>query len=287
VFRRGRPLTVLLRRADGRVGAVLASLGILADLGRTGLWFFRTQFDPDLSRVAGPAQSYAHVLHDPFGVDGLHTGLRYPGAGRAIAHLTTKAWADHVLGWMHLAVSDPVRSVYLALALTAVLVHLGFLVVGCGYLRAYQPMSTTSTIFFAFGLSLFVQLAYQWFYVGIIDHSMSYTLAYAIALLALAAFFLPAGSRGTSLGTVLAFGCSAIVLVLFTVGKLTPAPPNNACQRSTFEQLRDETSVVVRIPRTCPILTETVGALDDPDYRQAITKLLRRWRIIESNQTLK
>jgi hypothetical protein len=490
-----------------RIGAVLASLGILADLGRTGLWFFRTQFDPDLSRVAGPTQSYAHVLHDPFGVDGLRTGLRYAGAGRAMAHLTTKAWADHALGWMRVVFADPVRSLYFSLALTAIVVHLGFLVVGCGYLRAYQPLSTRSMIVGAFGLSLFVQLASQRFYLGIIDHSMSYTFAYAIPLLTLAAFFLPvyrsllhgdyvpspfasvvlvplalylafsgplvqpvvaligvllvgaqavrrnrllvhrrlvpglamlailsawgmyisqfntesatsvsiatrytllrhglfqvlvrpsspwpllvaalaflyrfvsrsarqrvrlrlrkhlivgvgfsaawltllplggyrnyrpfilssvtllpvtliavylfvlllrlalrealsdikrrsgaafdrtgvaeqtaAGSRSSSLGTVLAFGCSAIVLVLFTVGKLTPAPQNNACQRSTFEQLRDETSVVVQIPRTCPILTETVGTLDDPDYRQAITALLRRWRIIESRQVLK
>lgn len=491
----------------GRIGAVLASLGILADLGRTGLWFFRTQFDPDLSRVAGPTQSYAHVLHDPFGVDGLHTGLRYPGAGRAMVHLTTKAWADHVLGWMHLAVSDPVRSLYLALALTAVLVHLGFLVVGRGYLRAYQPMSTTSTIFSAFGLSLFVQLASQRFYLGIIDHSMSYTFAYAIPLLTLAAFFLPVyrsllhgdyvpsplasvalvplalylafsgplvqpvvaligvllvgaqavcrnrllvhrrlvpglaalailsawgmyisqfnsesatsvtiatrytllrhglfqvlvrpaspwpllvaafaflyrfvsrssqdrarlrlrkhllvgvgfsaawlallplggyrnyrpfilssvtllpvtliavylfvlllrlalreapsdikrGSgaapssaksveqsgmrlRGSAFGTVLALGFPGIVCVLMLVGKLTAAPPNNACQRATLERLHAEAGVVLQIPRTCPIMTETVGALDDPDYRQAITKLLRRWQIIESNQTLK
>jgi hypothetical protein len=506
VFQRGRLLTGAVR-AKGPVGVALAGMAILADLWHTGLWFSRMQIDPDLSRVAGPTQSYAHVLHDPFGFDGLQTGLHYPGAGRFMAHITTKAWADHALGWMHVVVSDPVRSLYLALALTAVLVHLGFLVVGCGYLRAYQPMTPTSTIFSALGLSLFVQLASQRFYVGIIDHSMSYTFAYAIPLLALAAFFLPvyrsllhrkyvpsrfasvvlapvalylafsgplvqpvvaligvllvgsqairrkwllvhrrlvpglvllailsawgmyvsrfnsesatsvtvrtrysllrhglfdvlirpsspwplllatlvflyrfvsksapgpvrlrlrkhvlvgvgfsvawltllplggyrnyrpfilssvtllpvtliaiylfvlllrlalskaileteqggrvapdraevlsqigSGPPGRSLWTFLAFGCPLMVLVLLAVGKLMPVPPNNACQRSTFERLRDETSVVVQIPRTCPILTETVGALDDPDYQQAITALLSRWHIIESNQVLK
>jgi hypothetical protein len=504
-----------LRRVSGWLGAlcrggagpVLACLAILADLWHTGLWFSRMQVDPDLSRVAGPTKSYAHVLHDPFGFAGLQTGLRYPGAGRFMAHVTTKAWADHALGWMHVVVSDPVRSLYLALALTAVLVHLGLLVVGCGYLRVYQPMTPTSTIFAAFGLSLLVQLAEQRFYVGIIDHSMSYTFAYAIPLLALAGFFLPvyrsllhtdyvpsrfataalapvalylafsgplvqpvvaligvlfvgaqairrnrllvhrrlvpglvllavssawgmyvsqfnsesatsvtvrtrysllrhglfevlvrpsspwplllaaliflyrfvsrsspdpvrlllrkhmlvgvgfsvawltllplggyrnyrpfilssvtllpitliavylfvlflrlalskaslgikqdgcvapdraealsqigSGPLGRSLGTALTFGCPAIVLVLLSVGKLMPAPPNNACQRSTFEQLHHETGAVLLIPRSCPILTETVGALDDPDYQQAITALLRRWHIIETNQVLK
>lgn len=497
-----------------RAGAALAGLAVLVDLGHTGLWFFRTQVDPDLSRVAGPTQSYAHVLHDPFGIDGLQTGLRYPGAGRFMAHVTTKAWADHALGWMHVVVSDPVRSLYFSLAFTAIVVHIGFLVVGCGYLRAYQPMTTTSTIFGAFGLSLFVQLASQRFYVGIIDHSMSYTFAYAIPLLALAAFFLPVyrsllhrdyvpslivsaalvpvaiylafsgplvqpvvaligvlsvvaqairrnrllvhwrlvpglvalailsawgmyvsqfnseattsvtirtrysllrhglfevlvrpsspwplllaalvflyqfvarsapgtvrlclrkhlivgvsfsvawltllplggyrnyrpfilssvtllpvtlmaaylfvllirlalrariaqrmstqdvqdvlSAQDASLDQSKAFaqhgmalrgvrrlvplGFSAIVLVLLALGKLAAAPSNNACQRATFDQLRDETGPVLVIPRTCPILTETVGALNDPDYQQAITKLLQRWRIIESNQTLK
>jgi hypothetical protein len=500
----------------GSAGAVVAGLAILLDFWHTGLWFSRMQVDPDLSRVAGPTQSYAHVLHDPFGFDGLQTGLRYPGAGRFMAHFTTKVWADYALGWMHVVLADPVRSLYFSLALTAVVVHIGFLVVGCGYLRAYQPMSAKSTIFAAIALSLFVQLASQRFYVGIIDHSMSYTFAYAIPLLVLAAFFLPVyrsllhrdyvpslivsaalvlvamylafsgplvqpvvaligvllvgaqairrnrllvhwrllpglvvlailsawgmyisqfnsesttsvtirtrysllrhglfevlvqpsspwplllaslvflyrfvsrsvpgtvrlglrrhmlagvgfsvawltllplggyrnyrpfvlssvtllpvtliavyllvlllrlalpeglseinpvrgsasnrskatgppgeGTRGSSLGAVLAFGCPTIILVLLTAGKLTAAPANNACQRATFEQLHDESGLgtsfgesgaVLLIPRTCPILTETVGALDDPDYQQAITKLLVRWRIIAANQTLK
>ena len=505
----GRALIVILRgfriwRGSG--GVVVAGLAILVDLWRTGLWFYRTQIDPDLSRVAGPVQSYAHVLHDPFGFGGLQTGLRYPGAGRAMAHLTTKAWADHALGWMHLLVSDPVRALYLGLAITAVLVHVGFLAVGCRYLRAYQPLSTRSAIFGTVGLSLFVQLASQRFYVGIIDHSMSYTFAYAIPLLSLSAFFLPVyrsllrmsyvpstplafalvpvamylafsgplvqpvvaligvllvgtqglrrnrllvhrrlvpslavlailsawgmyvsrfnsesatsvtiatrytllrhglfevlvrpsspwplllsalvflyrvvsrsaedsvrtrlrvhmlvglgfsvlwltllplggyrnyrpfilssvtllpvtliavylfvllvrlalsagiaekgpahlvvpdrseaaaeigtGARGGSRWLV-TVGLSALVLAWLTLGKIKAAPLNNACQRATFEQLRDETGTVLLIPRTCPILTETIGALDDPDYQQAITKLLRRWRIIEANQTLK
>jgi hypothetical protein len=516
MIRRRWILIDIMRSAKSPAGVALAGLVILVDLWHTGLWFSRMQVDPDLSRVAGPTQSYAHVLHDPFGFDGLQTGLRYPGAGRFMAHFTTKVWADYALRWMHVVFADPVRSLYFSLALTAIVVHIGFLVVGCGYLRAYQPMTAKSTIFSAFGLSLFVQLASQRFYVGIIDHSMSYTFAYAIPLLVLAAFFLPVyrsllhrdyapslivsaavvpaamylafsgplvqpvvaligvllvgaqgvgrnrllvhwrllpglvvlailsawgmyisqfnsesttsvtirtrysllrhglfevlvrplspwplllaalvflyrfvsrsvsdtvrlglrrhmlvgvgfsaawltllplggyrnyrpfilssvtllpvtliavyllvlllrlalsealseikpdrgsvphrpmaalqtgvGSRGSSFGAVLAFGCPTIILVLLTAGKLTAAPANNACQRATFEQLHDESGLgtslgepgaVLMIPRTCPILTETVGALDDPDYRQAITKLLKRWRIIASNQTLK
>ena len=496
----------LLAACRSSAGAAVAGVAVLLDLWRTGLWFSRTQIDPDLSRVAGPVQSYAHVLRDPFGFDGLQTGLRYPGAGRAMAHLTTKAWADDALGWMHTVVSDPVRSLYLGIAVTAVLVHIGYLVVGCGYLRAYQPMAKRSTVFCALGLSLFVQLASQRFYVGIIDHSMSYTFAYAIPLLTLAAFILPVyrsllhrsyvpslpvalalipvavylafsgplvqpvvaliglllvgvqamhrnrlllhrrllpglvvlavlsawgmyisqfNSESTTSVTVATrytllrhglfqvlvrppspwplllvalvllyrfvsrsaeesvsvrlrlhllvgsgfsvlwltllplggyrnyrpfilssvtllpvtliavylfvlllrlalrtgnaermsaqgaaldrseshvvptsvdtrrssrfttLGLSTIVVVFLGFGKLRAPPLNNACQRATFEQLRDEDGTVMPIPRTCPILTETVGALDDPDYQQAITKLLRRWRIIEGNQTLK
>lgn len=467
------------------------------------------QVDPDLSRVAGPVESYGHVLHDPFGFGGLQTGLRYPGAGRAMAHLTTKAWADHALGWVHVFVSDPVRALYLGLAITAVLVHLGFLVVGCKYLRAYQPMTPTATLCCALGLSLFVQLATQRFYVGIIDHSMSYTFAYAIPLLVLASFFLPVyrsllhsdyipsvrvavtlvlasfylafsgplvqpcvallgvllvvvqltrrtrllvhqrllpglgtlgvlsawgmylsqfnsesvtavtvgtrykllrhglfevlirpsspwvlllvaigllyrfGSRsakpeihrqlkvhlafGLGFGAlwlgllplggyrnyrpfilssvtllpvtlivvylfvllvrvslsrsldglqtdqtgvvtsatrserlhgpmsarssrpvaILTFGVPVVVLSLLALHKFVSPPTNNACQRKVFEQLRSQSAPFVSIPRTCPILTETVGALDDPDYLQAITKLLRRWEILRATQTLK
>jgi hypothetical protein len=151
----GVRLRRLLADPASRAGvAGLAGAAVLLDLWPTGLWFSRMQIDPDLSRVAGPVKSYAHVLHDPFGFDGLQTGLRYPGAGRAMAHLTTKAWADHALGWIHVFVSDPVRALYLGLAITAVLVHLGFLVVGCKYLRAYQPMSVASTLCCALGLSL-------------------------------------------------------------------------------------------------------------------------------------
>jgi hypothetical protein len=86
---------------------------------------------------------------------------------------------------------------------------------------------------------------------------------------------------------ILTFGVPVVVLSLLAFHKFVSPPMNNACQRTVFEQLHGQSAQLVSIPSTCPILTETVGALDDPDYLQAITNLLRRWEILDAGQTLK
>lgn len=192
-------LGIRLRRflADlaSRAGvAGIAGAAVVLDLWLTGLWFSRMQVDPDLSRVAGPVESYGHVLHDPFGFGGLQT---------------VEPWR----------ISLPKH---------------GLIMPSAGFMSSYLTQCVPSTLV-----------------------------------------------------AILTFGVPVVVLSLLALHKFVSPPTNNACQRKVFEQLRSQSAPFVSIPRTCPILTETVGALDDPDYLQAITKLLRRWEILRATQTLK
>jgi hypothetical protein len=75
--------------------------------------------------------------------------------------------------------------------------------------------------------------------------------------------------------------------LLLAIGKDPVQPLSNACERKSLESLRDAEGEQLGIPRLCTVGTWTVQQLDDPDYRQALTKLLRSWQIIQPNQTLK
>jgi hypothetical protein len=170
--------------------SLVAALAFLLDLALTGFTFFRIRLDGDLARVAGPVASYRTVLRDPWGFRAGQS-VRYPGSGRYMAHITTKAWADVGVPAVKLIVREPVRSLYVTLALTAVAIHLMFVVIGCAYLRLFRPMAVRQTLVSALGLSLFVQLGSFHKFFGILDFSITYTLAYAFPILALMGFLLP------------------------------------------------------------------------------------------------
>jgi hypothetical protein len=132
--------------------SLVAALAFLLDLALTGFTFFRIRLDGDLARVAGPVASYRTVLRDPWGFRAGQS-VRYPGSGRYMAHITTKAWADVGVPAVKLIVREPVRSLYVTLALTAVAIHLMFVVIGCAYLRLFRPMAVRQTLVSALGLS--------------------------------------------------------------------------------------------------------------------------------------
>jgi hypothetical protein len=168
----------------------IAAIALLLDLALTGVTFFRIRLDGDLARVAGPVASYRAVLRDPWGLRASES-TRYPGAGRYMAHITTKLWADFAVSVVNVISREPVRSLYLTLALTAVAIQLLFVVIGCAYLHAFRPMSVRQTVASALGLSLFVQLGSLHKFFGILDYSIAYTFAYAFPILALLGFFWP------------------------------------------------------------------------------------------------
>ncbi len=169
---------------------LVAGIALLLDLVSTGLTFFRIRLDGDLARVAGPVASYRAVLRDPWGFRASERD-RYPGAGRYMAHITTLLWADVAVPATKLIVREPVRSLYVTLAITAVAIHVLFVAIGCAYLRQFRAMSVRQTLTSALGLSLFIQLGSLHKFFGILDYSITYTLAYAFPILTLMGFLLP------------------------------------------------------------------------------------------------
>jgi hypothetical protein len=170
---------------------LVAIVALVLDLGLTGITFFQIRLDGDLARVAGPVASYRPVLQDPLGLRSVTSGDRYPGAGRFMAHITTKLWSDFAISTLNVVVREPVRALYLTLALTAVFVQLLFVAIGCLYIRAFRPMAFGPTVICAAGLSMFVQFGKFYDFFGIIDFSVTYTMAYAIPILVLALFLYP------------------------------------------------------------------------------------------------
>jgi hypothetical protein len=118
--------------------SLVAGIALLLDLALTGLLFFRIRLDGDLARVAGPVASYRTVLRDPWGLRAGES-VRYPGAGRYMAHVTTKLWADVAVPALKVIVREPVRSLYVTLAITAVAIHLLFVELAVPISGSFEP----------------------------------------------------------------------------------------------------------------------------------------------------
>ena len=153
--------------------------------------YYYFTLEGDLPAIVLPDSGfYQTVMDDPFGLNVILHDSVYPATNRFFTHLEIE-WCFKTLPFCFQKLSTPVKSIYYSCALVKTGVQF-FLI----FLMAF--VITGSRKFFGFDF-LFVGVLlipfFQTFgfnqWMGIIDHSITYTFFYALSLGLVMAFFLP------------------------------------------------------------------------------------------------
>ncbi len=85
----------------------------------------------------------------------------------------------------------------------------------------------------------------------------------------------------------IAYGLTLILFIgIFTAMDINPEKSVNACQKKSLYFLHQHKDTVLTIPRECPLGTWSTQDFDDEQTQIMLTKLFRKWEIIQPYQTL-
>ncbi|MCC6726347.1 MAG: hypothetical protein IT258_17700 [Saprospiraceae bacterium] len=167
---------------------LLLGLFLLLDLGYSFFQHLHVALDGDLAAIVVPADKYAKVLHDPFGLSVLN-GERYCAPNRFFVH-GPMVWFFRQVPQALQAFVSPVESIYLACAILKTLLQLALIWLLAAFANAgkmgkwelLMAMALVTPFFQTFGYNL---------QMGIIEKSITYTFFYPLPMAFLLAFFLP------------------------------------------------------------------------------------------------
>ena len=164
---------------------------ILGDITYSFLEYYYTPIDGDLSSGIAPNSHIQKIFDDPLGFKLLSSGERHINPNRYFSHLVQKEYMLKMPIWLQNFV-DPITSVYLACALLKTFVHLLFLSI-LSFLIAGTPNIAKRSFLTATSLLVpFIQVNGYWGHMGINDRATTYVFFFALPLVLLMAFFVPA-----------------------------------------------------------------------------------------------
>jgi len=169
---------------------VLLVVFIIAEIIFSFVQHYHISLDGDLANIVLPDPGYQKVLDDPFGVNVFLNDAVYPATNRYFAHWFQLSYFRNMpLFLQHF--TDPINSIYLSCSIAKTGIQfmmiflLAFFITGSRgvFKRDFLLASALIT-------PLFQTFGYNG-YMGIIDHSITYSFFYALASLLLLLFFLP------------------------------------------------------------------------------------------------
>jgi hypothetical protein len=155
---------------------------------------FRRHFyfpiDGDLPSIVVPSKNYQTVLHDPFGLNVLLHDSVYSAPNRFFTHLIMQVYFQQIpVLLQHL--TTPVSSIYYSFALAKTLIQFFIIYLFAIYISGKKRFWDPDFLLAAALITPLFQIYGYNFFMGIIDHSISYTFFYALALSLVLLFFLP------------------------------------------------------------------------------------------------
>ncbi|SFQ57920.1 hypothetical protein [Hymenobacter arizonensis] len=206
----------------------LLLLFLLLDLSYSFWHYMQFALDGDLAPIVWPSESYARLLHDPFGLGVLLDSDVYAAPNRFFAHYTIYVYFRYVPLLLQKLMLNPVDSVYVACGLLKLAVHM--LVVYVLAVAVSNSVSVLSKRFLVAAalITPFFQTSGFNNAMGIIDWSITYTAFYALPMSLLLLFFLPflrAALHGEPLreSWIGYVGLLGLVLLLSFNGAIVPA----------------------------------------------------------------
>ncbi len=199
---------------------------LLADLVFSFVQHKQLSLDGDMAGIIVPSKAYQTVLHDPFGMNVLLHDSVYAAPNRYFIHAFMKAYFTAVPELLH-TFFDPIESIYVAVALIKTFIQISLLLLITAFVSiTFKTRLSENLIIMAILSPLFQTFGYHG-YMGIIDHSITYTFFYGLSsvfvltyLLIWYSYFLSEG-KSTSL-IILVMSCLLIIIIAFS-GPLNPA----------------------------------------------------------------
>lgn len=168
----------------------LCALFVLFDLGYSFRQHYQLPLEGDVAAIILPSPWYSQVLQDPFGWAVVTKNEVYAGPNRYFAHLCMIGYLRYVPLWLQ-RFTDPISSIYVACALFKTVVQALLLYLLALYSTGAQRLTDrTLWVVAALLVPLFQGAGYNE-QMGVIEHSITYTIFYAFPLALLLLLLLP------------------------------------------------------------------------------------------------
>ncbi len=169
---------------------ILVLFIFLLDITYTFKQNYGNRLDGDLVPIVLPAEHYAKVLTDPFGIDVLIHKERYAGTNRYFCHKTMQIWFNNVYHLIAYFFSDKVTALYVCSALFNTLVYVLFLIAIILYIHLQIKINKLQILITLLLAMSFIQT--KGFYsISLIDKSITYTFFYGYPLCVLLIYLFP------------------------------------------------------------------------------------------------
>ncbi|MCW3103877.1 MAG: hypothetical protein JWO09_2317 [Bacteroidetes bacterium] len=200
-------------------------LFVLADIGYTFYQHLQVPLDGDISGGVIPTEVTNQILEDPFGFKVITQGAVYPNPNRFFAHWMFSGYFRTV-PFIFQKIASPLDSIYLSAAFAKTIIQLLMIVLLARFITGNKNVAAKNYIMaMALVTPLFQSNGYR-SYMGIIDHSITYTFFYALPACLLLIFCLPFFHRifhkNISMSRALAAGLMLLAVILIFSGPLQP-----------------------------------------------------------------
>lgn len=198
---------------------------LLADLSFSFIQHKQLALDGDMAGIIVPSEAYQTVLHDPFGMNVLLHDSVYAAPNRYFIHAFMKAYFTYIPTALQTFL-DPVESVYVSAALIKIVIQTSLLLLIAAFVNIILKGRRVDHLLIMLILSpLFQTFGYHG-YMGIIDHSITYTFFYGLSSVFVLSYFLiwfrNFHSTAKEISTItLIFSILLLIIICFS-GPLNP-----------------------------------------------------------------
>lgn len=166
------------------IKTIILSCFIMCDLVFSVVSYHQLPIDGDFPRITVPL-NYDYILKDPIGIQAIIKDTTYAGAGRYTCHAAVRFWSKNVFHAVNKFSPDPIESVFLMSALFSILVHILFVWLAFKYITIRIKLTVNQKLLVIAMSTSFIQMAYLYYSIGVVDQSVTYTFFYAFPLLVL------------------------------------------------------------------------------------------------------
>ena len=173
-----------------RILYVLIVVALVFDTSYSFLQFYNTPFDGDMAGGIVPADHVLPVLNNPLGLKILNSDITYANPNRFFSHWSFYKYFNYVPQFFS-GFTDPISAAYLSCAIAKIVIQVGIIFLMAVYVCGFFNSRKFYFILACFLIAPFFQANGYRSYMGIIDHSTTYTFFYALPILFLLLYFVP------------------------------------------------------------------------------------------------
>lgn len=197
------------------------------DLGYSFCQYKSQALDGDMAHIILPSAGYEPLMDDPLGISIITENKRYASPNRFFAHFTMSVYF-RTIPFLFQKIVTPIESIYLTCALMKTAIHISLLWLFAVYISGKRKVLDADFLIAAVLVFPLFHTTGYYQYMGIVDHSITYAMFYALPMSLLLIFFLPFYSLLFFKKEIKISIVQKIILFLFAVfislnGPLVPA----------------------------------------------------------------